>query len=100
MTYPNNDWLFVSRIGEKEITISNKNTTEVKLATVSTFMDIPTLHLRDYHGQNDNKFPRHYGLSMTRQGFIRLMELQDDILKAFDQLEALQETKQKENVSL
>ena len=93
MTYPNDDWVFVSRIGDKKMTLSTKNTSEVKLATVSLFMDIPILHLRDYQGQTDNMLPRHYGLSITRQGFVRLMELQTEILKAFDQLEQLQNKK-------
>ena len=91
MTCPNNDWVFVSRVGNTETIVYNKNIIEVKLATVSSFMETPILHLRDFHGEHDLKLPLSCGVSMSKEGFMQLIALKEDILKAFERLEMLQD---------
>ena len=81
------DWLLVARGGNKVTEIRTMNHSGFKLAIVSQFMTKNTLNLRELLDGADLKFPTNSGITMTRVCFERLLFLQHDILKTFDELE-------------
>ncbi len=83
----NEDWILVARGNNKVTEIRTMNHTGFKLAIVSQFMNKNTLNLRELIDGTDLNFPTNSGVSMSRVCFERLISLQDEILKAFDELE-------------
>ena len=78
-------WVFATR--PAGVVKGDKNQTDSKMACVSLFMNKPRLHLRSYHGKRDNLMPSPSALVLTKEGFLNLILLKDDILQAFEKLE-------------